>query len=405
MATLQFAALAAGKTFAFAPASDTIHFGAAVHADKLVLKELTGKLQVTYAGKTVYLNATTIDDITTSNFTFADGSQVVAGSTGSDSLSGSAFDDQILGRDGDDAINGGNGDDLMVGGAGDDTYYVDSLQDRVLEVAAGGIDTVTTSVDGYTLARQVENMVLAESATVLSASGNSLGNVITGNSYDNTLSGGGGNDVINGGYGTDDLDGGGGADTIDGGEGADMLAGGLGNDIYVVSESGDSITDTGGGADLVQIAAAHGFDYTLANGVENLDASQAIGSGHTYTGNALRNIMSDSTGDYGNELDGMLGADSLTGNDGDDTLDGGAGVDTMDGGAGDDTFVVDVAGELIKDSSGTDTVRIVGAKVTTYTLGAGLENIDASSAIAPAAGLKLTGNTEDNFIQGSSLKD
>ena len=52
----------------------------------------------------------------------------------------------------------------MVGGQGNDAYDVDNLGDVVIEDAGEGADAVFVSVNGYTLAANVETGVIAVSS-------------------------------------------------------------------------------------------------------------------------------------------------------------------------------------------------------------------------------------------------
>jgi hypothetical protein len=113
---------------------------------------------------------------------------------------------------GNDTLDGGGGADSMVGGGGNDTYIVDDPGDVVTEVAGGGKDTVKSSI-GYTLADQVENLVLTGSDGI-SGAGNGLDNRITGNAGANKIEGMDGNDSLIGGGGIDQLYGDGGSDTF-----------------------------------------------------------------------------------------------------------------------------------------------------------------------------------------------
>jgi Tol biopolymer transport system component len=128
-----------------------------------------------------------------------------------------------------DRLDGGAGADLMVGSAGNDTYIVDNVDDQVVEVAGGGVDTVRSSIS-YELPAHVENLVLTGSAAI-EGIGNIKANRITGNGAANLLMGRGGNDVISGG---------GGRDTLVGGPGADRLRGGQGADTFVYLSAADS---------------------------------------------------------------------------------------------------------------------------------------------------------------------
>lgn len=81
---------------------------------------------------------------------------------------------------------------------------------------------------------------------------------------DDGIDGGAGNDELLGGAGDDTLIGGEGDDTLYGGMGADILFGGLGNDVYVLTDSRDTIVDTGGDADTVYYSG----DYVPLLGIE-----------------------------------------------------------------------------------------------------------------------------------------
>jgi len=262
------------------------------------------------------------------------GNDSLAGLAGNDSLVGNAGADTLLGGDGNDTLNGGSGADSMDGGAGDDTYLVDNASDTVTEAAAGGTDTVQTSLSGYTLPNNVERLQLG--AGGLSGNGNADANALLGGSGNDTLSGGAGND------------------TLDGAAGTDSLVGGTGDDTYVVDNAGDVVTEDAGpgtGTDTVNSSLAA---YTLPDNVENLVITgTAIGNG---TGNALPNTLTGNSGN--NSLSGGDGTDSLVGGAGNDTLDGGTGADTLVGGAGNDAYFLDNSSDVVTElpGEGADTV-------------------------------------------------
>ena len=311
----------------------------------------------------------------------------------------------------------------MAGGAGNDTYVVDSTGDSVTEAAAGGTDTVESSI-AYTLGAEVENLVLT-GTNAINGSGNVLNNSLTGNTAANRLDGGAGADAMAGGAGNDTyvvdnagdvvteaasggtdtvessitftigaevenltltgaaainatgnslantLRGNSAANVLSGGSGADTMIGGAGNDSYVVDNAGDIVTEhAAGGTDSVQASVT----YTLGAEVENLTLT---GTGAINgTGNALAN--------------------GLTGNTGANRLDGGLGADTMSGGSGNDTYVVDNAGDVVVEaaSGGTDTVE----SSLTYTLGAEVENLTLTGSTA----INATGNTLNNVLIGNA---
>nr|WP_316653164.1 calcium-binding protein [uncultured Gellertiella sp.] len=124
------------------------------------------------------------------------------GNDGDNILTGNAENNRLYGGDGNDTLDGGAGADHMEGGKGDDIYIVDGPDDVVTENAGEGTDTVRTSLESYTLAKNVENLELLGSFN-LQGHGNALNNHILGNSGDNYLYGGLGNDTLTGGAGRD----------------------------------------------------------------------------------------------------------------------------------------------------------------------------------------------------------
>jgi Ca2+-binding RTX toxin-like protein len=134
------------------------------------------------------------------------GDDVILGTIHNNKLRGLAGNDTLYGLDGNDTLDGGTGCDVMIGGDGDDTYIVDNASDLISGTESGGIDTVKSSV-GYTLPRNVENLILTGSKAI-KGTGNTSNNVLTGNSGNNKISGGNGNDTLNGGLGNDTLTGG-----------------------------------------------------------------------------------------------------------------------------------------------------------------------------------------------------
>jgi len=225
---------------------------------------------------------------------------------------------------------------------------VENAGDTTVEAAAGGTDTVLSSIT-WTLAAQVENLTLLGGAAI-NGTGNALANRLTGNTGANVMGGGAGNDTLlgaagndalYGGAGQDVLGGGTGNDTLNGGAGADSMTGWSGDDRYVVDNIGDSTHEVaGGGIDTVFSS----ITWTLAAQVENL--TLLGGAALNGTGNALANRLTGNTGanvmggGAGNDtLNGGAGNDSLYGSTGNDTLNGGLGNDQLNGGAGADTFV------------------------------------------------------------------
>ncbi|HEY8358584.1 MAG TPA: hypothetical protein VIL30_14095, partial [Ramlibacter sp.] len=277
----------------------------------------------------------------------------------------------IRGNDGDNTLSGvelfAQGSslaDTLEGGAGNDTYDVRHAQDRVVEEAGKGDDTVYSHVASYTLAANVETGRVGGSTAA-------------------TLKGNAGNNALYGGYGADTLEGGDGADTLSGGGGTDSLKGGAGDDMYILDASADTIIEAaGGGKDTVVVAAS----FTLASEFENLSLTGA--SAFNGTGNGAANV--------------------LIGNLGRNVLDGAAGADTMKGEGGNDTYKVDHAGDEVVElaSEGTDTVessvsRTLEANVENLTL-AGVADIDGTGNLLANT---LTGNGGKNILDGGTGAD
>ncbi|MBB2485714.1 hypothetical protein H5407_10835 [Mitsuaria sp. WAJ17] len=116
-------------------------------------------------------------------------------------------------------------------------------------------------------------------------------------------------------------------------------------------------------------------------------------------------------------INGTAGADKLTGTAtgdvmnglaGNDTLDGGQGADTMAGGAGDDLFLVDNAGDVVKElaGEGQDTIR---ASVS-YVLPDQVEILELQgttpiNGTGNDQGNKLVGNAAANTLDGKAGAD
>jgi Ca2+-binding RTX toxin-like protein len=221
-------------------------------------------------------------------------------------LNGDGGNDTLLGGDAQDFLIGGDGDDLMRGGRGDDYYEVSSVGDVVVERerwASGdlGGDKVFSFID-FNLATDgvgVENLSLGSGAVY--GTGNRLDNEIRG-SFDNNI--------------------------LDGGRGVDTLYGGGGNDTFHLRTPGDVAVDNSrfGSYNYFDhdIVIAHG-SFRMDKGMEEIRIQDMIGK----TGNPVQNLTA-----VGNEWHNVM-----TGNAYNNNLNGLGGADTMTGGTGDDTFV------------------------------------------------------------------
>jgi Ca2+-binding RTX toxin-like protein len=271
--------------------------------------------------------------------------------SGADYLSGTSMDD---------TLDGGSGADYMSGGLGDDVYYVDTIQDVVIEYAGEGVDTIVSKYS-YSLANlsaEIENLVLMSTAT--NATGNGLNNRLVGNARDNVL---------------------------DGGAGVDTMIGGAGDDTYVVDAAQDIVIE----------ASDEGYDgvkayvsYTLPGQVEWLTLTTAA-SAVTGVGNARDNLIK-----------GNSNANELYGQAGNDTLDGGVGADTMVGGDGDDLYIVGVKTDVVDETSGSG-FDVVNSTVT-YALDGKASGVEGLVLIS-SGNINAYGNALANWLQGREGKN
>lgn len=380
----------------------------------------------------------------------------IQGTSANETLTGTSYDDEIYGNDGhdflygldgndllaggngSDTLDGGAGADTMDGGTGNDTYYVDNVDDVVVEVANyPDTDIVYVSIDYYDVGTaDVEQIYYSGngSGTILGSDSNNFINSSTGADW---LEGKGGNDWLFGGGGDDHLEGGTGNDELDGWQGNDTMIGGTGDDVYNVDSASDVVTEYAGeGTDTVKVRKS---SYTLGTNVENADLHYYSGS-ISVTGNSGNNLfimgtgvqtVSGSTGidtvsyvhtaavsvdllnqTFGGEAadDYMTGIENLTGSAYDDVLralgtasviDGGLGADTMEGRNGNDIYYVDNAGDVVTEvaGGGIDEVRI--RNLSSYTLPGYVEKLTNITNHSFTG----TGNSLSNEINGGSAVD
>lgn len=371
------------------------------------------------------------------------GANILMGLGGHDELQGGQGSDTLYGGAGNDSLDGTDDADVLIGGLGDDTYRIDRADDVLTEVAGEGEDTVYADVS-YTLADEVEHLILTANSGYASATGNALNNNIIGNDYDNRLDGAAGADTLEGGWGNDtyvidtladqiieetdggydrvetslsymlgaelealaligeaNIDGQGndtdntllgnsGSNRLDGGLGADWMAGGQGNDTYVLNEQGDRVEEyEGEGIDTLQRT----FDtaYILDDNLENLTL---LGTVYRGNGNEVDNVITGN--DAENNLLGLAGNDTLIGLAGDDALFGAEGADSLIGGLGDDYYEIDDEGDAIVEQAdeGDDFVR----SSVSWALGDNLERL----AVDGDADLTVTGNALTNGLWGNA---
>ena len=371
-----------------------------------------------------YLDGGTGDDILIGdgNDSTNDGNDVLLGGDGNDSLYGGGGDDLLVGGDGADHMAGGAGDDTYLDVTGNDTIYdVDGNNTIIFATAtglgAGGLSTSAfTANDGSTglqLNIALDNgetlkleSFFGTSATLQFANGDALDlETLVGENLNTSLNVGLGNTggKLYGGASNDVLAGGAGDDTLAGHKGTDILQGGAGNDVYLFAtgDGGDTITETGGSADVLRFAAGiQPQDIKLSRVVEwfnpgspdclrldLLDASGSLTGEYVYlksyfdsaddssrvdriefSGGTVwtyadiqAQMLAPTSGDDrldgfagADVIDGFAGNDNIAGKAGDDVLQGGAGADSLSGAIGNDTLWGGAGNDLLYGGQGND---------------------------------------------------
>ncbi|MDD5160514.1 MAG: cadherin-like domain-containing protein [Sulfuricurvum sp.] len=328
---------------------------------------------------------------------------------------GNSLNNALIGNSANNSLNGGTGADTMMGGAGNDTYYVDNIDDKVIEtttatsgIDAGGSDQVISTVS-WTLGDYVETLRL-NTTNAVNATGNSLNNVIYAGAGNNVMDGGAGTDTLSYYYATAgveanlslttaQLTGGSGSDTIlnfenlygstyadtlvgdsvnntlNGNLGADTMMGATGDDIYIVDNIDDIVIENANeGVDIVRSSVS----YTLGANIENLFL---FGSDNINgAGNTLNNAIYAGGGN--NVMDGGAGTDTLsyyyatdgvsvnlslttaqaTGGSGSDTI---LNIENLTGSNYNDTLIGNSVNNTLNGGAGADTM-MGGAGNDTY---------------------------------------
>lgn len=276
----------------------------------LTINQLTYDVQTRNADGTIEVQHVTGAGTTTQ---IIDPVATVDGTNGDDTLYATATKSVLHGLDGNDTLIAISGDNTLHGGKGHDSYVLHSAQDKVVELAGEGIDTVKAGFS-YSLTDHVENLMLTGTAAI-NGIGNALDNAITGNGAAN---------VLNGGAGDDRLTGGAGADTLIGGDGFDFAA-------YGTATQGVKVDMI---ATSLNTGDARGDSYSTVEGLIGSEFGDWIAADHN-----------------ANTLLGGAGDDYLAARSGNDILNGGVGNDKLNGGWGQDIFQFEAGGgrDVIED--------------------------------------------------------
>jgi Ca2+-binding RTX toxin-like protein len=350
------------------------------------------------------------------------GNDIIDGGTGNDIIAGGSSDDTMFGADGDDTMDGGSGDDLMYGGIGVDIMVGGSGAD-LLDGGDGNDNLSGDGNDDTLIGGLGDDRLDGGGGTNTASYAGSLGavtvNLTTGKASGaagndtllgiSNLIGGDAGDTLTGNSLANRIDGGAGDDTITGASGDDILLGSAGNDLFLHDAGNDSID---GGADTDTVSYA---DLTTQSVNINLNTGRAVSGSETDTLANIENAVGGGAADTlignagANRLEGGAGNDALSAGDGNDILDGGVGNDTLAGGAGDDTYLINDAGvSLLGDAiteaanAGTD---LVLTSLSSYTLGANLENLRYVGDYAATGTFIGSGNDLNNKIEGGAGVD
>ncbi len=262
--------------------------------------------------------------------------------------------------------------------AGNDVYFVQDLNDQVIEAPGNGYDTVYI-YSAFTLA--------AGSEVEYIGNGQHLGMTFSGNELAQVMQGGLGNDTLNGGAGNDTLNGGLGDDVLNGQTGTNTMAGGAGNDVYYVNGVNDVVTELAGeGTDTIYAFAS--VTLSATSEVEIIDIQSA--SGVTVTGS-----------DSAQYITGNTGADTINGAGGNDILAGRAGTNTLAGGAGNDVYYVEGVNDIVTELAGDGYDTVYAYAGFALTASSEVEYI----AVQTAAGQNITGSNSAQTLLGAAGDD
>lgn len=320
------------------------------------------------------------------------GADTITGNSADNRLEGQAGSDGLVGLSGNDSLAGGSGNDTaLFGGQGVDTLNGGSSNDSSL-FGGDGVDTLVGGPgdDRALFGGEAADTIFGSQGDDGSLWGGGADDRVFGRvGSDVSLFGESGSDRI---YGDDGDDG-----ALFGGSGADWVYGGSGSDSAVMGNAGNDSLEGGVGPDWLYgdtgsdaLRGQSGDDFMFGGfGIDSLLGAGGDDAGYGGSGN--------------DRLGGGTGSDSLFGGDDSDFLNGGSGVDTAEGGLVNDTYLVDRAGDVVRESSGGGGADLVRSAATDFTLADGTDGFIERGNINKFVGdADLTGNALDNTLLGSS---
>lgn len=290
-----------------------------------------------------------VNDIFGSIDSTTDGSDIINAGDGNDTIFAGGLHDVVRAAGGDDFVDAGPGEDVVFAGAGND-FVIGGFGDDEL-FAEDGDDVVwggLAEVSDPSLFDRSEpaNFTLPPRFAATEAM-HPTGYVppvlvtpaaVSGATIDGTE--GDGRDRISGGPGSDLLFGGADADAIFGGAGPDYIDAGAGHDVSINGDAGDDVVRGGGNNDILY--GGDGIDSILGDGGDDRlfgDAGQADGSTigqRLFGGDGVDRLFAfapttNVVAEFGDQLFGDAGPDTLNGNMRQELLIGGGGNDLLRG--------------------------------------------------------------------------
>jgi Ca2+-binding RTX toxin-like protein len=173
-----------------------------------------------------------------------------------------------------------------------------------------------------------------------------------------------------------------GADEQFGSAGGQAMAGFGGNDWYYVDSNDDYVVELAGEGTADRIFTSVSLTLRADQEIEIITPDFYVGTTPlSLTGNAF--------------------VQTIYGNDGANNLNGGGGADTLFGLGGNDNFFVDTAGDIVRESAGGGSDRVVASTSWVMTGGQEIEKLQTSSNVGTAA-INLTGNAFAQAIYGNA---